>query len=111
MDRLGLGYDALEGRQIHGYGSMLPSRASGSSGPYAQRAGYDTVGQAMSGLLSVLTNLDNPQPMGISLSDHLTGMMAAYGILGALIGAREKTLARGQRVETFAAGRDDCVPG
>jgi formyl-CoA transferase len=36
--------------------------------------------------------------MGISLSDHLTGMMAAYGILGALM-AREKT-GRGQRVDT-----------
>mgnify|MGYP001440883697 CR=1 FL=1 len=52
----------------------------------------------MSGLGRVRTNLANPAPMGISLSDHLTGMMAAYGILGALM-ARERT-GRGQRVET-----------
>jgi formyl-CoA transferase len=96
MDRLGLGYERLKAsnpRLI--YASIT---GFGPSGPYAQRAGYDTVGQAMSGLLSVLTDLSNPQPMGISLSDHLTGMMAAYGILGALM-AREKS-GRGQRVDT-----------
>jgi crotonobetainyl-CoA:carnitine CoA-transferase CaiB-like acyl-CoA transferase len=96
MDRLGLGYEALtqtNPRLI--YASVT---GFGPTGPYAGRAGYDTIGQAMSGLLSVLTNLENPEPMGISLSDHLTGMMAAYGILGALM-ARERT-GKGQRVET-----------
>ena len=48
------------------------------------RPGYDTVGQAMSGLLSLLTDMDRPRPMGISLSDHLAGMVACNGILGAL---------------------------
>jgi crotonobetainyl-CoA:carnitine CoA-transferase CaiB-like acyl-CoA transferase len=96
MDRLGLGYDALKAKNPRlVYASIT---GFGPSGPYADRAGYDTVGQAMSGLLSVLTDLDNPKPMGISLSDHLTGMMAAYGILGALM-ARERT-GKGQRVDT-----------
>src|SRR5258708_19945804 len=96
MDRLGLGYETLKAanpRLI--YASIT---GFGPSGPYAQRAGYDTVGQAMSGLLSVLTDLSNPQAMGISVSDDLSGMMAAYGILGALM-AREQT-GLGQRVET-----------
>jgi crotonobetainyl-CoA:carnitine CoA-transferase CaiB-like acyl-CoA transferase len=96
MDRLGLGYAALNAANPRLIYTSITG--FGPSGPYAKRAGYDTVGQAMSGLLSVLTDLSNPQPMGISLSDHLTGMMAAYGILGALM-AREKT-GRGQRVET-----------
>jgi crotonobetainyl-CoA:carnitine CoA-transferase CaiB-like acyl-CoA transferase len=52
----------------------------------------------MSGLLGLLTDRANPQPMGISLSDHLTGMVASYGILGALM-ARTRT-GKGQRVET-----------
>jgi formyl-CoA transferase len=96
MERLGLGYETLRARNARLiYASIT---GFGPSGPYAERAGYDTVGQAMSGLLSVLTDLSRPQPMGISLSDHLTGMMAAYGILGALM-AREKT-GRGQRVDT-----------
>jgi len=96
MDRLGLGYDELSKtnpRLI--YCSIT---GFGSTGPYAQRPGYDTVGQAMGALLSVLTDLDAPQPMGVSLSDHLTGIMAAYGVLGALM-ARERT-GKGQRVET-----------
>ena len=96
MDRLGLSYDAL--RQINPRLIYASVTGFGPTGPYASRAGYDTVGQAMSGLLSVLTNLEDPEPMGISLSDHLTGMMAAYGILGALM-ARERT-GKGQRVET-----------
>ena len=96
MDRLGLGYEALERANPRLIYTSITG--FGQTGPYATRAGYDTVGQAMSGLLSVLTNLEHPEPMGISLSDHLTGMMAAYGILGALM-ARERT-GRGQRVET-----------
>jgi len=96
MDRLGLGYKDLAAanpRLI--YCSVT---AFGPTGPYAARPGYDTVGQAMGALLSVLTEMDEPRAMGISLSDHLTGMMAAYGILGAIC-ARERT-GRGQRVET-----------
>lgn len=96
MDRLGLGYAALSARNP---GLVYCSITGfGGSGPYAQRPGYDTVGQAMSGLLSLLTDLDDPKGMGISLSDHLTGMMAAYGVLGALM-ARVRT-GKGQRVET-----------
>ncbi|MDC0033244.1 CoA transferase [Alphaproteobacteria bacterium] len=96
MDRLGLGCEAMTAtnpRLI--YCSVT---AFGLTGPYASRPGYDTVGQAMGALLSVLTDLEAPKPMGVSLSDHLTGIMAAYGILGAIC-ARERT-GRGQRVET-----------
>ncbi len=96
MARLGLDYASL--KQINPRLIYVSITGFGSSGPYAGRAGYDTVGQAMSGLLSLLTNLSNPEPMGMSLSDHLTGMMAAYGALGALM-ARERT-GRGQQVET-----------
>jgi crotonobetainyl-CoA:carnitine CoA-transferase CaiB-like acyl-CoA transferase len=96
MDRLGLGYAAVSAKNPRlVYCSIT---GFGGTGPYAQRPGYDTVGQAMSGLLSLLTDLDDPKGMGISLSDHLTGMMGAYGILGALM-ARNLT-GKGQRVET-----------
>jgi formyl-CoA transferase len=52
----------------------------------------------MGGLLSLLTDLEAPAPVGISLSDHITGMFACYGILAALH-ARERT-GEGQRVTT-----------
>lgn len=96
MDRLGLGYDAFATENprliycsITGFGGVGPDR---------ERPGYDTVGQAVSGLLAVLTDRAAPQPMGISLSDHLSGSIACYGIMAALL-ARAKT-GRGQRVET-----------
>jgi formyl-CoA transferase len=70
----------------------------GQSGPYRDMPGYDTIGQARSGLLSLLTDPEKPQGMGISFSDHLTGMYACYGILAALVN-RSQT-GEGQRVET-----------
>jgi crotonobetainyl-CoA:carnitine CoA-transferase CaiB-like acyl-CoA transferase len=96
MDRLGLGWDELSKKNPRLIYCSITG--FGTTGPYAQRPGYDTVGQAMGALLSVLTDLDDPKPMGVSLSDHLTGIMAAYGVLGALM-ARERT-GRGQRIET-----------
>ena len=52
----------------------------------------------MGGLLSLLTDLDDPKPMGISLADHLTGIFACYGILAALHG--RMITGEGQLVET-----------
>jgi crotonobetainyl-CoA:carnitine CoA-transferase CaiB-like acyl-CoA transferase len=72
--------------------------AFGPDGPYRDFPGYDTIGQAMGGLLSVVTDLHDPKPTGISFSDHLTGIFACYGILVALM-ARERT-DEGQLVET-----------
>jgi crotonobetainyl-CoA:carnitine CoA-transferase CaiB-like acyl-CoA transferase len=96
MERFGLGYEALAAdnpRLV--YCSIT---GFGSQGPYRERAGYDTVGQAVSGLLSVLTDRKAPQPMGVSLSDHLAGAFAAYGVLAALMA--RATTGRGQKVET-----------
>ena len=96
MERLGLGYEQF--REAHPGLIWCSITGYGSDGPYALRPGYDTVGQAASGLLSLLTDISDPKPMGISLSDHLAGMNAANGILGAII-ARGRN-GRGQRVET-----------
>jgi formyl-CoA transferase len=52
----------------------------------------------MSGLLSLLSDPDEPKVMGMAVSDYVTGLSAGYGILGALL-AREKSGA-GCRVET-----------
>lgn len=96
MERFGLGYAALAAdnpRLV--YCSIT---GFGSEGPYRERPGYDTVGQAVSGLLGVLTDRKAPQPMGVSLSDHLAGVFAAYGVLAALM-ARTAS-GRGQKVET-----------
>ena len=96
MERLGLGYDVVA-RDNPGL-VWCSITGFGSDGPYASRPGYDTVGQSLSGLLSLLTDLQHPRPMGISLSDHLSGVTACNGIMAALI-ARGRT-GKGQRVDT-----------
>ncbi len=96
LDRLGLGWDAVRERNPRLIYCSITG--FGDSGPYADRPGYDTVGQAMGGLLSLLTDMNKPQPMGISLSDHLAGISACMGILAA-INSRHLT-GRGQRVST-----------
>lgn len=96
LERLGLGYESLSAENPRVIYCSITG--FGSKGPYRSRPGYDTVGQAMSGLLAVLTDRAAPQPMGISLSDHLAGTFAAYGILAALMA--RNTTGRGQKVET-----------
>jgi len=57
----------------------------GSSGPYADRPSYDSVAQALSGFLSVVVDSSRPRFLGPALADAITGIYAAYGILGALV--------------------------
>jgi crotonobetainyl-CoA:carnitine CoA-transferase CaiB-like acyl-CoA transferase len=95
-ERLGLGYDSL--RALNPRLVYCSISAFGQSGPYANKPGFDTLGQALSGLLSLLTDPDEPKVMGMAVSDYVTGLSAGYGILGALLG-REKS-GDGCRVET-----------
>lgn len=96
MEKRGLGYETVRGMNR----KMIYCSISGfgQTGPYRDMPGYDTIGQARSGLLSLLTDPDKPQGMGISFSDHLTGMYACYGILAALV--NRSITGEGQRVET-----------
>lgn len=93
---LGLGYEAL--RSINHRLVYCSITAFGQTGPYASKPGFDTLGQATSGLLSLLIDPDQPKVMGIALSDYVTGLSASHGILAALL-ARQKT-GEGLRVET-----------
>jgi crotonobetainyl-CoA:carnitine CoA-transferase CaiB-like acyl-CoA transferase len=96
LDKRGLGYEAV--RALKPKVVYFSISGFGQTGPYRDLPGYDTVGQAMSGLLSLLTDPEKPQGMGISFSDHLTGIYACYGILGALV--NRLLTGEGQRVET-----------
>lgn len=96
VDRLGIGYDpvnAINPRIIY-----CSISAFGQNGPYRDRPGYDTLGQSLSGLLSLLTDTDHPLGPGNAFSDHLAGIYGCYGVLAA-IAARART-GKGQKVET-----------
>jgi crotonobetainyl-CoA:carnitine CoA-transferase CaiB-like acyl-CoA transferase len=69
----------------------------GASGPYADRPSYDSVAQALSGFLSVVVDPERPRFLGPALADAITGIYAAYGVLGALF-ERSRTN-RGRLVE------------
>jgi crotonobetainyl-CoA:carnitine CoA-transferase CaiB-like acyl-CoA transferase len=69
----------------------------GATGPYAGRPTYDSVAQALSGFLSVVTDPEQPRFLGPALADAITGIYAAYGTLGALV-ERGRTR-RGRHVE------------
>ena len=74
----------------------------GQSGPYAQRAGYDLMIQAMSGMMSITGRPDEvpgggPLRVGVALTDLFTGVYASTAILAALE-VRNRT-GMGQRID------------
>jgi crotonobetainyl-CoA:carnitine CoA-transferase CaiB-like acyl-CoA transferase len=69
----------------------------GADGPYGDRPAYDAVASALSGLSSLTLDPDKPAASGPTIADNVTGMYAAYGVLGALY-ERERT-GRGRRIE------------
>lgn len=96
MEKRGLGYEEV--RKVNSKLVYCSISGFGPKGPYRDMPGYDTIGQARSGLLSLLTDPGKPQGMGISFSDHLTGMYACYGVLAALM--NRMLTGQGQLVET-----------
>jgi formyl-CoA transferase len=74
----------------------------GQDGPYAERAGYDLMIQAMSGMMSITGRADDvagggPQRVGVALTDLFTGVYAATAILAA-IEVRHRT-GEGQHID------------
>ncbi len=100
MKKLGIDYDTVS--KTNPGVIYLSITGTGPTGPYAKRPAYDTVGQGLGGMLSLLMDAKNPRPIGPNFADSLSGMFACIGVLGA-IAARAKT-GKGQRVDTTMAG-------
>ena len=94
--KLGIDYATI--RQLNERLIYCSITGMGSDGPYAHRPAYDTVGQGLGGMLSLLIDRESPRPIGPNFSDSLGGVFGAIGVLGALY-AREHT-GRGQYVST-----------
>ena len=74
----------------------------GQDGPYAERAGYDLMIQAMTGMMSITGRADDvpgggPLRVGVALTDLFTGVYAASAILAA-IEVRHRT-GEGQHID------------
>jgi crotonobetainyl-CoA:carnitine CoA-transferase CaiB-like acyl-CoA transferase len=81
-DRLGAGRQRLQ--DLNPKLVYCSISGFGASGPYADRPSYDSVAQALSGFLSVVVDPERPRFLGPALADAITGIYAAYGVLGAL---------------------------
>ena len=96
LERWGLGWDDLSA--IRPELIMVRVSGFGQTGPYAKRAGYASIGEAMGGLRALTGYPDRPPVrVGISIGDSMTGMFGALGALAALE-ARRRT-GRGQVVD------------
>ena len=95
LDKLGFGWEAVH--QRHPRLVYCSVTGFGASGPYVDRPCYDTVAQALSGYLSQTMAPTPPRILGPAVADTVSGMYAAYGILGALV-ERGRTQV-GRRVE------------
>jgi crotonobetainyl-CoA:carnitine CoA-transferase CaiB-like acyl-CoA transferase len=94
-DRLGLSYPTLSGRNPSlVYCGLV---GFGSGGPYADRAAYDDVVQAASGLAAVQGGGGPPAYVRSAVADKTVGVMALAAVLAALV-MRDRT-GRGQEVE------------
>lgn len=92
LKKYGLDYDSLS--TINPALIYCSITGFGQTGPYANRAGYDFMIQAMGGMMSITGDKDEngggPQKVGVAIADVMTGMYATIGILGALT-HRDKT--------------------
>ncbi|MEK9671212.1 MAG: CoA transferase [Rhodospirillaceae bacterium] len=88
MEKYGLGYGDLKSENpgliycaVSGYGR---------TGPMADRAGYDFLIQAESGLMSIIGDADQPpMKVGAAVTDLIAGQFAVTGVLAALYHRKE----------------------
>jgi crotonobetainyl-CoA:carnitine CoA-transferase CaiB-like acyl-CoA transferase len=95
LDKLGFGWSRVH--QLNPRLVYCSITGFGGSGPYVDRPCYDTVAQALSGYLSQTMDPQQPRIVGPAVADTVSGMYAAYGILGALV--ERGSTGVGRRVE------------
>ena len=96
LKSMGLDYDDLK---LINPGIILTSNtAFGTTGPYAERVGFDGVAQAMSGAMDMTGQPDQPTKAYAPYVDFCSASLAAFGTLLAYL-EKQKT-GRGQRVQT-----------
>ena len=100
IETMGFGYDVLKG--LNPRIVMINVSAYGQYGPYRDRIGFDPIGQAMGGLMS-LTGLPDgpPTKTAFPLVDRITALHATVGALAAL---REREISgEGQSIDVCLA--------
>lgn len=100
LEKLGLDYATLRSYRED---IVLASQTTfGHKGPYRDRGGFDGVGQAMSGAMYMTGTAGNPVKAAAPYVDFSTAVMAAFGVLAALM-HRDQT-GEGQEVQASLMG-------
>ena len=83
LEKWGLGWDDLVA--VNRGLVMVRVSGFGQTGPYARRAGYGSVGEAMGGIRHLAGDPDRPPSrVGLSIGDSLAATFACMGALAAL---------------------------
>lgn len=86
MEKWGLGYEELS--KVNPGLIMVRLSGYGQTGPYRDRPGFGSIGEAMGGLRYVTGYPDRaPVRVGISLGDAIASL---YGVIGALMALRQR---------------------
>ena len=97
LEKLGLGYDVLE--KLNPRLVYCAVSGYGRTGPYADKGGFDLIAQGFAGIMSITGEPGGPPvKSGTSIADINAGILAALGIVSALVA--RSTTGRGQVVET-----------
>jgi len=84
LERLGLDPEAVLLRENPGL-VVLRVTGFGQDGPYAERAGFGTIAEAMSTLAHTTGAADGPPTLpSIALADEVTGALSAFAVLAAI---------------------------
>ena len=98
LERWNVGWDRLQ--EVNPRLVLARISGYGQTGPYAERAGFASVAEAMGGIRYINGFPGEAPPrMHISLGDSLAGMFAAQGVLAALYKRDALGLGRGQVVD------------
>jgi crotonobetainyl-CoA:carnitine CoA-transferase CaiB-like acyl-CoA transferase len=96
LAKYGLSYEQLSAQYPHLIYCSITG--FGQTGPMAKEPGYDYLAQALSGLMASTGEQDgHPMKAGVAVTDIITGLYAAIGILAALH-HREHT-GKGQNID------------
>jgi len=112
MEKWDLGYDQL--KAVNKALIMIRVSGYGQSGPYSDRAGYGSIGEAMGGMRYIAGEPDRPPSrVGLSIGDSLA---ATYACLGAMMALHHRHVTgEGQVVdsaiyEAVLANMESTVP-
>lgn len=98
LEKMGVGYEDL--KKINKGIILLQSTSYGQTGPYSGTRSFDRVAQAFSGIMSVTGTAESgPLRLGVPVSDFVSGIFGAFGVMLALYYRDGLGTGEGQKID------------